>query len=227
MIVIGLTGSIGMGKSTAANMLGRLGVPVHDADAEVHALLEPRSKARLAIAAQFPYFRYFSIYGRKNRNGIRPIDRTKLGKLVFKKPEERAKLENILHPLVRQAQDDFIRTQRGAGRKIVALDVPLLFETGADQYVDYTIAVSAPGFLQASRVLSRPHMTRNKFKQILQSQMPDAEKCARADYVLPTGLGRAHTMKTLKGIILDIRENQNLSVQPSDEDTDKNERANG
>lgn len=208
MITIGLTGSIGMGKSTAADMLARLSVPVHDSDAQVHNLLSTNGEARMAIAATFPYFKYFSIYGRKDKSGIRIIDRKKLGALVFKKPNERKKLEAILHPLVKKSQNDFIKTQRAAGRDLIAFDIPLLFETGAEQNLDYVITVSAPAFIQAQRVLARPNMTANKFQAILKTQMPDGEKCARADYVLPTGLGRAHTMKKLKQILLDIRKSQ-------------------
>ncbi|MGB0719589.1 MAG: dephospho-CoA kinase [Bdellovibrionales bacterium] len=208
MIVIGVTGSIGMGKSTAGAMLEYLGVPVHDADATVHDLLSTKSKARIAIGAAFPYFRYYAIYGRKNKNGVREINRQKLGALVFKNPKEREKLENILHPLVRESQNDFIHKQHILGRNMVALDIPLLFETAADSRVDYTITASAPTHIQTARVLARPDMTRQKFDAIRKTQMHDIEKTARADYVLPTGLGRAHTMKSLKKIIHDIQARQ-------------------
>ena len=211
MIVIGLTGSIGMGKSTAANMLSHMGIPVHDSDAEVHRLLDYDREARTAIGTKFPYFKYFGIYGRKDKNGVRKIDRKKLGALVFKKPKERKKLESILHPLVQKSQQEFLRIQKTTGRDLAVLDIPLLFETGADQRVEYTITVSAPSFIQRERVLSRPNMDEQKFQNILNTQMPDAEKCARSDYVLPTGLGRAHTMKELKKILFDIMEKEGLS----------------
>ncbi len=217
MIIIGLTGSIGMGKSTVATMLQQLGVPVHDSDAQVHELLEKDKVTRAAIAAQFPYLQYFSIYGRKGKDGNRSINRKKLGKLVFANPKERKKLESILHPLVQKAQSDFIRVQRNAGREMIVLDIPLLFETGADKRVDTTIAVSAPAFIQAARVLSRPNMDPSKFANILKTQMPDAEKCARADYILPTGLNRAHTMRELKKILARIREAHN----PQDDECNK------
>ena len=194
-----------MGKSTAAGMLTRMNIPVHDSDAEVHRLLSNNEKARLALAAQFPFYKYFSIYGRKNKQGIRQFNRKKLGKLVFDNPKEREKLEKILHPLVRKAQDEFIRIHRNMGADIVALDIPLLFETGAEERVDYTIVVSAPAFIQQERVLSRPNMTTKKFESILKTQMSDAEKCARADFVVPSGLGKAQTMKALKKIIHDLR----------------------
>jgi len=205
MIILGLTGSIGMGKSTAAAMLSRMNIPVHDSDAQVHHLLSSDEQTRLALAAQFPFYKYFTIYTRKNKNGMRGFNRKRLGKLVFNNPKEREKLEKILHPLVRQSQDVFIRTQKKAGADIVVLDIPLLFETGAEQRVDYTIVVSAPAFIQQERVLSRPNMDQKRLKAILARQMPDAEKCARADFVVPTGLGKAQTMKTLKKIIYNLR----------------------
>lgn len=194
-----------MGKSTAASMLSQMKIPVHDSDAEVHKLLSTNEQARLALAVQFPFYKYFTIYGRKNKQGIRQFNRKKLGKLVFDNPKEREKLEKILHPLVRKAQDEFIRIHKNMGADIVALDIPLLFETDAEQRVDYTIVVSAPAFIQQERVLSRPNMNSNKFQAILKTQMPDAEKCARADFVVPSGLGKAETMKALKKIIYNLR----------------------
>ena len=213
MIVIGLTGSIGMGKSTAGTMLEYLGVPVHDSDAEVHQLLSFESKAWPALAAAFPYFSYPQIYGRKHAfnpffKTQRFLKRGTLGRLVFENDAEREKLESILHPFVRQAQNEFIRAQRGLGRDIVALDIPLLFETGAETRMDFVINVTAPAFLQFSRVLSRPGMTDKKLTSILQRQMPDGEKCARADFVVHSGLGRATMMKELKGVLAKIRKNK-------------------
>jgi dephospho-CoA kinase len=205
MIILGVTGSIGMGKSTAAGMLAQMNIPIHDSDAEVHRLLSNDEQARLALAAQFPFYRYFGIYGKKDKRGIRGFNRKKLGKLVFENPKERQKLERILHPLVRKSQDEFIRIQRNMGADIVALDIPLLFETGAEERVDFTITVSAPAFVQQNRVMSRPNMNAKKFESIVKSQISDAEKCARADFVVPTGLGKAETMKALKKIIYDFR----------------------
>ena len=194
-----------MGKSTAAAMLETLNVPVHDSDVEVHRLLDSDEQARVALAAQFPFFRYFYIYGKKDSRGVRGFNRKRLGKLVFENDSEREKLEKVLHPLVRKAQDEFIRVQRNMGADIVALDIPLLFETGGEQSVDHTIVISAPAFVQRDRVLSRPNMTEKKFEAILKRQMSDAEKCARADFVVPSGLGKAETMKALKKIIHDLR----------------------
>ncbi len=200
MIVIGLTGSIGMGKSTAAEMLRTLGVPVHCSDDAVHALFaDTKGQAYTAICAAFPYFEYPQIY--KNRE----IDRKALGKVVFGNDEARKKLENILHPLVRQSQDHFIRTQQKAGRSIVALDIPLLFETGAEQHVDVTAVVSAPYEIQRARVLARDGMDEEKFHAIVERQMSDGEKCARADYVIQTGLGRAETMQQIKTMLESIK----------------------
>jgi len=201
MIVIGLTGSIGMGKTTAATMLQQLGVPVHESDEAVHELLGAEGKGRMAVAAAFPYYEYPQIYDKKTKL----IKRSELGKIVFSDDEKREALENILHPLVREAQNKFILKSKKMGQEIVALDIPLLFETGGDELVDVTINVSAPFHIQEKRVLERPDMTEEKFHAILKRQMPDEEKCARADYVLQTGLGRAETMKALKKILKEIK----------------------
>ena len=138
-------------------------------------------------------------------NGARQLDRKKLGKLVFENPEERQKLESILHPLVREDQNEFIKAQQRLGRKMVVLDIPLLFETDAQNFVDYTVTVTAPYDIQRARVLARPNMTEEKFHQILEAQMPDAEKKLRADYVIHTGLGLAHTMADVKSVLRDIK----------------------
>lgn len=204
MIVIGLTGSIAMGKSTAAAALERLGVPVHDADAEVHALLKPGSEAYPALTAAFPYFSYPDLYARKKKGCAAEISREALGKLVFSKDKEREKLESVLHPYVRAAQSRFVRAQEKAGRTVVALDIPLLFETGADSRVDVTITVTAPAFLQEARAMKRPGMSARKLAAILRRQMPDGEKRARADYIVHSGLGRAYMMKELKIIVKEL-----------------------
>ena len=210
MIVIGLTGSIGMGKIDNGRDAGISRVPVHDADESVHKLLRYDSEAWLPLAAAFPYFSYPQIYGRRHffnpfKETVRFLKRDALGKIVFKNSDERKKLEDILHPFVRKAQNKFIRRQRGLGRDMVALDIPLLFETGADTRVDYTINVTAPKFVQAARVLARPGMNKKKLAGIIKSQMPDGEKSARADFIVHTGLGRAQTMRELKAILAKIR----------------------
>ena len=206
MIVIGLTGSIGMGKSTAAAMLQQCGVPVHDSDAEVHDLLSANGKARLAVAAAFPYYEHPEIYDRKNKE----IKRKELGKIVFSDDKKRAALEHILHPLVRETQNKFILKSKKMGQEIIALDIPLLFETGSDEFVDVIINVTAPFHVQEKRVMARPGMDEKKFHAILKRQMPDTEKCDRADYTLHTGLGRAETMKELKNILVEIKEGLKL-----------------
>lgn len=197
MIILGLTGSIGMGKTTAARMLKQMGCAVFDSDAYVHQALSSEGQAFEAVALTFP-----KAWDKKKHL----IDRKKLGEIVFEDALEREKLENILHPLVRHAQTQFIRKQKRMGRKFVVLDIPLLFETGAQNRVDYTIVVSAPDFVQRSRVLSRPNMKKEKFKQILQTQMPDNQKCALADFVVPTGLGKAHSYGVLKNILSELSE---------------------
>ena len=205
MIVIGITGSIGMGKSTIGAMLGTMGIDAHESDGAVHELLQPGRAGYLAVAAAFPYFEYPQVFGKKDKDGRRALERGALGDLIFNNDDHRIALEDILHPLVREAQDKFIRAQKRAGKKIAALDIPLLFETGTEARVDYTINVTAPPHVQKARVLERPAMTEEKFNAILEQQMPDEEKCAHADYVVHTGLGRAQSMKELKTIIQDIQ----------------------
>lgn len=204
MIVIGLTGSIGMGKSTTAGMLEKCGVPVHDSDEAVHEMMKPRGSAVAAIAEEFPIYKYPSLYGKKT-NGVRPIKRSALGRIVFNNAEKLKALENITHPLVRAAQNKFLQTQKSMGVDIAALDIPLLFETGSDSRTDYTIVVSASYEIQRQRVLARKGMSEEKFHAILGRQMPDIEKCARADFVVHTGLGHAHAMKQVKKIVLELR----------------------
>lgn len=195
MIVLGLTGSIGMGKSTAAKMLRLIGVPVHDSDKAVHDALLPKGAAFEAVSKRFP--KAVS----KGR-----IDRKKLGAIVFADHAALKTLESILHPVAREKQLDFIRAMRSKGKKIVALEIPLLFETGADARVDAIITVSAPPNIQKRRVMKRPNMTEEKFKSIVASQMPDAQKRALSDFVVDTGLGAGRTFRQLKEIVLAIRE---------------------
>jgi dephospho-CoA kinase len=189
MKVIGLTGSIGMGKSIAAGLLRRLRIPVHDSDAAVHDLLAPGGKAFETVALTFP-----EAWDKKRF----VIDRRKLGELVFSNPMKKQALEKILHPLVQESQQAFIRKARRMGLKKVVLDIPLLYETGADRRCDEVICVTAPHFLQRIRVMSRRGMTEEKFFAILSSQLPDIEKRRRASVVIQTGLGRAFTLLRLK-----------------------------
>ncbi|MBO6770395.1 MULTISPECIES: dephospho-CoA kinase [unclassified Thalassospira] len=190
MVILGLTGSIGMGKSTAAAMFRYLGVPVHDADATNHLLMAPGGPAFDQVISAFPEVL---------RDGR--IDRQMLGKIVFGDGRALKKLESILHPLIRAAEIRFLRSQRMLGRKLVVLDIPLLYETGGEKRCDIVAVVSAPGFVQRQRVLARQGMTDEKFSAILSKQMPDMEKRKRADYVIPTGLGRAVTFQYIQGIV--------------------------
>ncbi len=195
MIVIGLTGSIGMGKTTIGKMLKKLGCPVHDSDLSVKRALEPYGKGFEAVALTFP-----KVWDKKKH----VIKKDILSSIVFEDKSARKKLENILHPIVRQEQKDFLFKHKRLGAKYCALDIPLLFETGADKNVDYTIVVDAPHFIQAQRVLKRKGMTHQKFEQILQAQMPNDQKCALADFVVHTGLGKAYSMKQVQQILKSI-----------------------
>ncbi len=197
MIIIGLTGSIGMGKSTAANILRQMGIPVHCSDEAVHALLSSGGAAVEPVAAVFP-----QVHDRKNKS----IDRAALGALVFGQDERREALEAIIHPRVIQSQQKFIADQTRQRARVLVLDIPLLFETGADARVDYIIVVTAPDFIQRERVMARPGMTEEKFNAILAHQMPDAEKRRRADYIVNTGIGLAETRHELQNILRNIQE---------------------
>ncbi len=173
MFVLGLTGSIGMGKSTTARLFAEEGVPVHDADAAVHALYEGEAVA--PVEAAFPG---------TTREGR--VDRALLAQAVVGKPDAMKRLEAIVHPLVAQARDRFLAEARATGAPVVVLDIPLLFETGGEKRVDVTIVVSAPPDIQRQRVLERPGMTPEKFEQIVSRQAPDEEKRRRADFVVDT-----------------------------------------
>lgn len=192
MIVFGLTGSIGMGKSTAAKMLKLQGVPVHDSDRAVHAALLPNGSAFEEVAVTFP-----DAWDKKNR----VIDRKKLGDIVFYDKAALKKLEAILHPVAAASQKKFIQSMKAKGKRAVALEIPLLFETGAETRVDYTIVVTAPPAIQRRRVMARKNMDEEKFRRILESQMPDAEKQARADFVVQTGMGFATTFRDLRKLL--------------------------
>jgi dephospho-CoA kinase len=195
MIVLGLTGSIGMGKSAAAAALRRLGVPVFDADRAVHRLLAPGGAAVARITAAFP--------GAGDAAG--GIDRRRLGERVFGDRAALARLEAILHPMVAAEEKRFVARARARHTPIVVLDVPLLFESGGARRCDYVLVVSAPLFLQRQRVLRRPGMTEARFAAILDQQMPDAEKRRRADFVVPTGLGRGLTLRHLQAVLRTLR----------------------
>jgi dephospho-CoA kinase len=174
MLVIGLTGGIGMGKTAAAAYFARSGIPVFDADACVHRLYEGEAVA--AIDAAFPGV---------TRHG--KIDRMLLATELRGRPERLKRLESIVHPMVVKHEIDFLREQEKKGAKLAVLEIPLLFETGADKRVDVTVVVSAPHQVQRTRVLARPGMTVEKLEHLIGRQLPDAEKRARADFVINSG----------------------------------------
>ncbi len=190
MLLVGLTGSIGMGKSETAKMFARHGVPVCDSDATVHALYDKGGAAVEAVGAAFPGV---VVDGR--------VDREKLSREVVGKPEALRKLELIVHPLVGEAQRAALQAAAASGARMVVLDIPLLFETGGRARVDVVVVVSAPGDVQRQRVLARPGMTPEKLEAILLKQMPDADKRSRADFVVDTSLGLAHAEAQVVAII--------------------------
>lgn len=176
MIVLGLTGSIGMGKSTTAKMFREADVPVHDADETVHRLYA--GAAAPLVEQAFPGTVV---------DGV--VDRARLSGYVIGKPEALKRLEAIIHPLVRADADAFLAQARARGEKLVVLDIPLLFETGGRERVNKVVVVTAPAEVQRERVLARPGMTPEKFEAILAKQVPDAEKRRQADYIVETGDG--------------------------------------
>jgi len=188
VIVLGLTGSIGMGKSTVAKMFAEAGVPLFDADAAVHALQGPGGALVEAIEAQFP-----------GSTGEAGVNRTALAEAVLGDSEALQRLEALVHPAVAEAREAFLEAHRDS--PLVVLDIPLLFEKGGGARVDKIAVVSAPEAAQRERVVARPGMTEERFAQIRALQMPDAEKRARADFVIPTGGSLAETNAVVRSII--------------------------
>jgi dephospho-CoA kinase len=195
MIVIGLTGSIGMGKSTVAAMFADEGAPAFNSDEAVHALYAVGGAAVEPVGEAFPGV---------VRDGA--IDRTALSAQVVNNDEAIARLERIVHPLVRQAQAEFLQGSRDAGADAVVLDIPLLFESGGAALVDKIVVVSAPADVQRGRVLGRPGMTEQKFEALLARQMPDAEKRARADFVIETDGDFETTRAQVRAVLDALRE---------------------
>ena len=191
MFILGLTGSIGMGKTTTAKLFAEEGVPVHDSDAAVHRLYEGEAVA--AIEAAFPG---------ATANG--KVDRHKLGAMVVNDAGALKRLEGIVHPLVRQSETRFLELARAAGEKIVVLDIPLLYETGAEKRVDAVVVVTAPPETQRRRVLERPGMTPDKLEALLAKQMPDSEKRARADFIVDSGGGLEVAREQVQDILQKI-----------------------
>jgi dephospho-CoA kinase len=188
MIKLGLTGSIGMGKSTVAKMFAQEGVPVFDADAAVHRLQGPEGALVAEIEASFP-----------GTTGPEGVNRGALGERVLGEPEALRRLEALVHPAVAREREAFLAANAGAN--VVLLDIPLLFEAGGWSQVDKIAVVSAPADVQCQRVLARPGMTLEKFERILARQMPDAEKRACADFVIPTGGSLEQTRRAVRRIL--------------------------
>jgi dephospho-CoA kinase len=189
-IVIGLTGSIAMGKSTVAAQFRALGAKIVCADSIVHQLFASDAALCSEIQKYFPA-------AIKNKN----IDRAALGKIVFADEKKRKLLEALIHPRVIAAEEEFVARAASLGARVVVMDIPLLFETGGEARCDITVVASAPAFLQKQRALKRANMSEEKFRRILQSQMSDAEKKSRADFVVSTGLGKAYSFAQVKQII--------------------------
>lgn len=190
MIILGLTGSIGMGKSATAGLFRDAGIPVYDADAAVHALYAEGGAAVAPIEDAFPGVA---------QNGA--IDRQKLRTRVLDDPDAMKRLEGIVHPLAGEAQLDFRRRAKEEGAPFAVLDIPLLFETGGNRHCTYTLVVSAPADVQRARVLARPGMTQEVFESILARQMPDADKRARADFIISTAHGFDFARDHVRAII--------------------------
>jgi dephospho-CoA kinase len=187
MIVLGLTGSIGMGKSTTAKLFAEAGVPVYDADAAVHLLYE--GEAAPAIEAAFPG---------TTENGR--VDRDRLSARVVHDPAAMRKLEEIVHPMLGASRQKFLRDAEQSGAPVAVIDVPLLFETGGEKRVDAVVVVTTTAELQRKRILARPNMTEEKLQAILVRQMPDAEKRKRAHFVVDT----SHGLDPVRARIRDI-----------------------
>jgi len=193
VIVLGLTGSIGMGKSTTLGFFAEAGVPVWDADAAVHRLYAPGGAGAAALATVAP-----------DAVGPEGVDRTKLRAAILADPTLQRKIEAAIHPLVAADRDAFLSRARAEGAPLAVCDIPLLYETGAESWLDKVAVVSAPPDQQRSRVLARPGMTEAAFDAILAKQVPDAEKRARADYVIDTGRTKDHAREQVRAILADL-----------------------
>jgi dephospho-CoA kinase len=188
MMVIGLTGSLGMGKSTALRYFAEAGVPVYDADEVVHRLYA--GEAAAAIEAAFP-----------GTTGGHGVDRARLAQAVLGDPAALTRLEAIVHPLVRREEQRFLEAAEKAGAQVAVLDIPLLFETGGDARVDAVVVVSAPPEMQRARAFERPGMTEEKFRALLAKQMPDEEKRRRADFIVDSSQGHDYARAQVHAIL--------------------------
>ena len=191
MFILGLTGSIGMGKTTTARLFAEEGVPVHDSDAAVHRLYEGDAVA--AIEQAFP-----------GTTAAGKVDRQKLGAKVVNDATALKRLEGIVHPLVRESETKFLEAARARGESIVVLDIPLLYETGGEKRVDAVVVVTAPAEVQRKRVLERPGMTPDKFAGLLEKQVPDAQKRARADFIVDSGHGVEPAREQVRQILREV-----------------------
>jgi len=191
MFILGLTGSLGMGKSTTAKFFAEEGVPVHDADAVVHRLYEGEAVA--AIEAAFPG---------STRGG--KVDRAKLGERVLGDPAALKRLEAIVHPLVAAARERFLAEAARSGAKVAVLDIPLLYETGGEARCDAVVVVTAPAEMQRARVFERPGMSEEKLAALTAKQLPDAEKRARADFIVDSGQGFAAARQQVREILAQV-----------------------
>ncbi|WP_320196921.1 dephospho-CoA kinase [Agrobacterium rosae] len=192
MITIGLTGSIGMGKSTTAQLFAQEGIAVCDSDAVVHQLYE--NEAVPLIENAFP-----------GTMEVGRVNREKLGQILRQNPANFAKLEQLVHPMVRSKQDEFLERERQNGHAFALLDIPLLFETGAETRVDVIVVVSCAPDIQRQRVLSRPGMSEEKFQMILARQIPDEEKRKRADFIIDTGRGLEDARVQVQAVLVALR----------------------
>jgi len=196
MRIVGLTGSIGMGKSTTAQMFRDEGVAVYDSDAAVHEIY--RGPQAQLIERAFPG---------STRDGV--VDRAELAAMILGRPEEIGRLESIVHPLVQEMRKPFVEAEKNRGGKVVVFDIPLLFETGAEKEVDKVVVVTASAELQHERVMARPGMTEEKFQAILARQLPDSEKRRRADFVVHTDRGLEAARQEVRAIISALRKEEN------------------
>jgi dephospho-CoA kinase len=203
MVILGLTGSIGMGKSTAAGALRRLGVPVYDADGVIHRLIG-RGGAAVPLVDQ--------AFAGVVTDGI--VNRRALGDMVFADPVALRRLEAILHPLARRAQLGFLAAAARRRARLVVLDIPLLFETRGERRCDAVALLSAPRAIQEARVLARPGMTPEKLAGIRKRQMPDAQKRRRADFIVPTGLSKRESLRRLGAIVARMRAKRGRHWRP-------------
>jgi dephospho-CoA kinase len=191
MFILGLTGSIGMGKTTTARLFAEEGVPVHDSDAAVHRLYEGEAVA--AIEQAFP-----------GTTASGKVDRQKLAARVVNDAGALKRLEAIVHPLVRQSETKFLEAARARGESIVVLDIPLLYETDGEKRVDAVVVVTAPAHIQRKRVMERPGMTLDKFAGLLEKQVPDAQKRARADFIVDSGHGVEPAREQMRQILREV-----------------------